>query len=76
MSVFALEHGAMLRAFSCESLFKLTSSLRIIMMSIQEYTLQELIGSQQGKWLCRPEVCFTILRPASWCTCMKQCVHI
>lgn len=46
------------------------------MMSIQEYTLQELIGSQQGQRICRPEVCFTILRPASWCTCIKQCVHV
>lgn len=47
--VVALEHGAMLRAFSCGSLFRLTSSLRIIMMCIQDYTLRELTASQQGK---------------------------
>lgn len=29
-----------------------------------------------GERICRPEMCFTVLRAASWCTCMCVCLHV
>lgn len=44
-------------------------------MSLGERELQELIGSQQGKWICHPEVCFTPLHPSNWHMCLTRCTN-
>ena len=74
---FVLEHGAMLRAFSCESLSTLISLLRIIMRSIQEYTLQEFIGSNRGKDLkCVALTCQLEYVHEDACEYKKQNMHL